>query len=145
MSPLREGSHATAAAGRMKRPHQDDIDKALYGRRRGGRIRVAPAEDRTFEGIIFQSVHEMEMWKRFRALERAGVVRNLRRQVRYPLHGVTPKGDKIKVTEYRADIVCEDLEGFTGVYDPKGHKTDFYNIKKKWFEIEYWPLRIVEL
>jgi len=26
---------------------RDDIDKALYGRRRGGRIRVSPPEERT--------------------------------------------------------------------------------------------------
>lgn len=128
----------------MVEPTQAEIEKALY-RRKGARIRVCAPEQRTAEGIVFQSKHEMDEWLKFRALERSGIVKNLRRQVRYPLHAVNEKGQKIRVTEYRADIVCEDQAGKTCVYDPKGQRTERYKMIKKWFEIEYFPLRIVEL
>jgi hypothetical protein len=122
-----------------------EIEKALYGRKGRARIQVSPPEERTAEGIVFQSKHEMNEWLKFRCLERAGTITNLRRQVRYPLHGVTPKGERIRITEYRADIVCEDLQGRTCIYDPKGQRTERYSMIKKWFEVEYQPLRIVEL
>ncbi len=110
-----------------------------------GRIRVAAKEERTFEGIVFHSKHEMEEWQKFRALERMGAIKSLKRQVRYPLHAVGPDGRKVKITEYRADIVCEDHDGTVHIYDPKGMVTERYSMLKKWFEVEYWPMRIVEL
>lgn len=110
-----------------------------------GRIRVSPPEQRTFENIVFQSKHEMEEWQKFRALERMGAIKSLKRQVRYPLHAVSPDGRKVKITEYRADIVCEDHDGTVHVYDPKGFRSERYLLIKRWFEVEYFPSRIVEL
>lgn len=129
----------------MKTATDKEIQTALYGRQKKGRIQVCPPEQRTAEGIVFASKHEMDEWLKFRGLERAGIIKNLRRQVRYPLHAVGPDGKKVKITEYRADIVCEDQQGQTGVYDPKGMHTERYKMLKKWFDVEYFPLRIVEL
>lgn len=124
------------------KPTERELNQAMGGK--GARIQVSAPEDRTWNGILFASKREMCVFQQFEAMWRLGSIRNLRRQITYPLHVVTPTGFKVKITSYRADIVCEDLQGRTCVYDPKGMKTDRYKLIKKWFEAEY-GLRIVEL
>lgn len=41
---------------------EKEIQQALYGRKKGGRIKVAPPEQRTADGIVFASKHEMETY-----------------------------------------------------------------------------------
>lgn len=127
----------------MTTPTRHELAKAL-GQSKPGRIQVAPAEDRTWNGIVFASKREMDHWKRFEGMERCGAITNLRRQIKYPLHATTPGGFKVEITHYRADIVCEDREGKTCIYDPKGMKTDRWKLISKWMEVEY-GIRVVEL
>jgi hypothetical protein len=110
-----------------------------------GRIKVAPKDQRTYEGIVFASKHEMEQYLYMRALEKSGVWKELRRQVRFPLHATNAKGETQVISHYVADFTALDREDKLGVFDAKGYRTASYRIAKKWFEWEYWPLRIVEL
>ncbi len=110
-----------------------------------GRYKVAAKEDRTCDGIVFMSKHEMEQYLYMKALERSGVWKELRRQVRFPLHATNTKGESAVISHYVADFTVIDREDQLGIYDAKGHRTAAYRIAKKWFEWEYWPLRIVEL
>lgn len=110
-----------------------------------GRIRVSPKEERTWEGIVFASKRELNEWLKLKALERAGVIVNLQRQVRYALHAYNDAKEPCAITSYVADFVFEDKDGKQTVADAKGMRTEQYKLKKKWFEWQYWPLYIVEL
>ncbi len=117
---------------------------AGLGQRKGGRIQVCPPEERTWNGVVFASGKEMDFYKQFESMEKLGAIRNLRRQVKFVLHTVTPGGFKVPISSYKADIVCEDRDGKTCIYEPKGHQTAEYKRTKKWFEAEY-GMRILEL
>lgn len=96
-------------------------------------------------GMMFDSKREAEVYTSLKALERAGTIRALERQVKFPLHAVEANtGQKGKVCTYIADFVFQDLDGRTNIYDAKGYKTAIYRLKKKWFELQY-GLRIVEV
>ena len=123
------------------------VAAAVGGRmRRGvGKYNVAPAEERTHDGIVFDSKRELREWLNFNILERTGLVTELRRQVKFDLHCFTDVSQSpVKVSTYIADMVCLDNNGNLCVYDVKGVKTAMYRLKKKWVEAEY-GVRIVEL
>ncbi len=123
---------------------KSEIERALYGKR-GSKYNVGPPETRTYKGIVFHSTREMEAFQYLEALERAGTIHDLERQVRFPLNGVSAAtGKPEQVSTYVADFVCQDLEGRTCVYDAKGVRTSTYKTAKKWFELQY-GLRIIEL
>jgi hypothetical protein len=117
-----------------------EIERALYGRHKGGRIRVAPPEERTADGIVFDSKREMHVYLQLKTLERAGTIRDLKLQVRFPLH---VNGQK--VCEYITDFTFLDLTGKLNVFDAKGHITEMYALKRKMFHAEYTELRITEV
>lgn len=84
------------------------------------------------DGITFDSAREARRWGELQMLERAGEIRDLRRQVRLHLWGqraplVSDKGRRLS---YVADFVYEDAEGRTVVEDAKGHPTPEYRLKK---------------
>lgn len=106
---------------------------------------AAGKEARTLDGILFDSKREMAVYQSLMALQRAGTIRGLERQVKFPLNALDASSLKPeKVCFYVADFVCQDLDGRTCVYDAKGVKTAMYRLKKKWFEVQY-GLRIVEV
>lgn len=114
------------------------------------RIRVAPKEERTADGILFDSRREMQHYLQFRALEKSGAIAKLELQVQFVLwahSGVLGTTDQIitPVAKYIADFVVTEKDGTRRVYDSKGHKTEIYRLKKKWFEACYPDLRIVEI
>ncbi len=81
----------------------------------------------TVEGITFDSAKEAGRFTRLRMLERAGLIKDLRRQVPYDLN---PGGTHSLV--YQADFVYFDLTiGATIVEDAKGYQTREYRKKKK--------------
>lgn len=133
------------------RPSISEIEAALYGKRtRRNKYNVAPPEQRTADGIVFDSKHEMECYiNQFRPLMRAGVKVELQKS--YALfacggmalgqHGLFP----IDVCKYIADFVVTEASGQLRVYDAKGHPTPEYKLKKKWFAACYPHLRIVEI
>ena len=75
----------------------------------------------------FDSKAEHSRWLELVAMERAGMISDLRRQVRYE---VIPANDKNRKTEYIADAVYTE-NGRVIVEDTKGFETPEYIIKKK--------------
>lgn len=89
------------------------------------------AKKTEYMGIKFDSKWEAERYGQLVAMERAGIIRNLERQVRY---NISVNGEKI--CQYVADFVYEDL-GFDNdkcekiVEDAKGVETPEFKLKKK--------------
>ena len=65
------------------------------------------AVPRVVDGVRFASGLEARVWGEYRLLEKAGKIRNLRRQVRFSLFA--NGGEHIGV--YTADMVFEELQG----------------------------------
>ena len=106
------------------------------------------AEKTVVDGMTFDSRKEANRWCELRLLERAGEIKNLRRQVDYVLipekrefptigkRGDVKEGRVIqKAVKYRADFVYESKGGKTIVEDVKGYKGGgayaVFAIKKK--------------
>lgn len=102
------------------------------------------------ESEHFQSRREAKRWIALQQeLRFGGTLRNLRRQVRYPLHAIRPDGLKVKIGAYVADFVyerCIKPSIWTEIIeDAKGHRTDTYKWKAKHFAAEYYPAEIIEV
>lgn len=95
------------------------------------------------DGIVYDSKKEAARHEELLLLERAGVIQNLQRQVKYVLipsqrepdtvgsRGGIHKGKTIeKECAYYADFVYEE-DGQTVVEDAKGMRTTEYVIKRK--------------
>ena len=97
--------------------------------------------------IYFRSKREAKMWIVLRQKENAGLIRNLRRQVKWELHCPAHKADgdlfekpPVKVTSYTADYVFEEPSGaewFEVVADAKGFPTELFVLKRKWLAFQY--------
>lgn len=72
-------------------------------------------------------------------MERAGVIRDLRRQVRYELiPAFDVDGKHYRPATYIADFVYTDVKtGKEIVEDVKGCRTDVYRLKSKLFAYRY--------
>lgn len=111
---------------------------------------VAPAEQRTMDGIVFHSKKEMQDYQRFAILLKAGSIKKLELQVKFPLLAfrlieTSLQGLAIPVAKYIADFVVTELDGTRRIYDSKGVQTPTYRLKRKIFEANYPDLRIVEI
>lgn len=83
----------------------------------------------TADGCIHDSQKDANRWMQLKLYERAKVIKDLKRQVRYTL---IPKQDGERACEYIADFVYTDCKsGETIVEDTKGFKTKDYIIKRK--------------
>ena len=81
------------------------------------------------DGIKFASRKEADRYAELKLLERAGKVRELRCQVRYPL-----EVNGVLVTHYVADFVYWDEDARRNVVeDTKGFVMDSFRIKAKLF------------
>lgn len=103
------------------------------------------ANKTVIDGIEFDSKREAKRWTELKLLERAGIIRDLDRQVKFVLIPAQREADTIgargairkgKIIErecaYVADFVYTDTEtGETVVEDTKGFKTKDYIIKRK--------------
>jgi len=86
------------------------------------------------DGFRFASKREAARWRELKALEHAGMIRSLDRQVRMPLHAA---GGAL-VGHYVCDFQYWDVEKNLGVVeDAKGFKTDTYRWKKRHVKAEY--------
>lgn len=87
----------------------------------------------TIDGIRFDSRSEANRWLALRMLERAGEIRDLRRQVRYVLvpKQARPSGGNEREAAYVADFVYADATGRTIVEDVKGASPDIWILKRK--------------
>lgn len=88
----------------------------------------------TVDGIRFDSLREARRWGELRLMEKAGEIRNLRRQVVVPLEGrdaplKTRTGRQMKLT---IDFAYEDKRlGWAEVYeDSKGKPTRDYEVRR---------------
>lgn len=78
------------------------------------------------DGIMFHSAKEARRYAELKILSRAGLVKGLILQPRFPIiiNGV-------KVCDYVADFEYRDETGARVVEDVKGMKTDVYSLKSK--------------
>ena len=79
------------------------------------------------DGQVFDSVKEFHRWGCLRLLERAGAIKDLKRQVKFEL--IPRIGDE-RPCNYIADFTYME-NGEMVVEDVKGVRTDAYKIKKK--------------
>ena len=81
----------------------------------------------TSDGIRHDSIKEANRWCELNLLQRAGVISNLQRQVKFEL---IPKQDGERAVHYVADFVYIE-NGKQVVEDVKGMRTDVYKIKRR--------------
>src|SRR5688572_10291433 len=102
-------------------------------------------EARTYQGIVYHSKREMEVYRDWvEPQEHMGIIANVRRQVPFDLHVTTPGGFSVKIGTYKADWTAHDRQGKLLILEAKGKATPLYERTKKHFEAEY-GLRITEL
>ena len=84
------------------------------------------------DGILFDSKREARRYLELAALEKAGEIQDLKRQVKYELLPNQRIDGKVveRAVSYVADFVYEQ-NGETVVEDAKGCKTPEYKLKKK--------------
>ena len=92
------------------------------------------------DGIIFDSVREANRYRELKLMERAGLIQDLQRQVRYEL---IPKCGKERACCYVADFVYQE-GGIVIVEDTKGVRTKEYIIKRKLMNWRY-DIQITEV
>ncbi|MEX5600718.1 DUF1064 domain-containing protein [Pseudophaeobacter sp. C1-32P7] len=86
------------------------------------------------DGVTHDSAHEAQRWAQLRLLERAGKIRDLRRQVPFDLEGrdapILTKGGG-RTRRYIADFVYFDVAlGVEVTEDAKGHDTETSELKR---------------
>ena len=81
----------------------------------------------TSDGIKHDSIKEANRWCELKLLERAGMIQDLDRQVKFPL---LPKQEGERPVYYVADFVYTE-NGKKVVEDAKGVRTKEYKLKKK--------------
>jgi hypothetical protein len=100
------------------------------------RFQTSPAIARTVDGIIFDSKKEAHRYQELRLLERAGQIRNLKLQQKFP---VEIKGKHF--CNYTADFVYFDCKLYrTVVEDTKSTgtaKDAAYRLRKKAAELHH--------
>lgn len=84
------------------------------------------------DGIRFHSISEANRWLALRTLAKNGVIKNLRRQVNYPLAIRTEHGEFKR--SYVADFVYVE-NGAEVVEDWKGFATGDYKIKRDLMQV----------
>ena len=97
---------------------------------------VAEKEDRTVDGILFDSKKEARRYGDLKLMRKAGVVSFFLRQVPFHLPGKTT---------YRCDFVVFYADGTVAFEDVKGMRTQAYKLKKRQVEELYKPVVILEI
>ena len=82
-----------------------------------------------YGGLVFDSRKEYRRWRELLLLEKVGMIKGLRRQVKYELLPRVP-GKWPRSVTYIADFVY--YEGKKEIVeDVKGYRTDVYKLKKR--------------
>ena len=109
---------------------------------------VAARDDRTAQGIVFDSKREMEAFLRLQQAEKAGAIRHLKRQVPFTWEIVYRANGKeyVKREKYVSDFTyvekVGDVDTFV-VLDVKGVRTAVYKRKKR-IMLELYGIKIKE-
>lgn len=98
--------------------------------KRGHKYGVAPVEERTFAGIVFDSKAEMDRWQFLLSLEQANKIHHLQRQHPFPFE-VNDGGPIFTLTiDFAyfegASWICEDVKGMAS--------TPVFRLKKRLIE-----------
>ena len=98
-------------------------------------------------GIKFDSQKEGNHYLELKLLEKQGLIKDLRIQVRFELQQKYKKNNKtIRAINYIADFVYFDkAKKKMIIEDTKGFRTEVYKLKKKIFEYVYPDLEIKEV
>lgn len=96
------------------------------------------------DGMTFDSKKEASRYQELKLLEKAGVIKNLQRQVKFTLIPSQKIDGKVAEREcsYKADFVYQK-NGKTVVEDTKGFRTADYIIKRK-LMLQVHDIKIVE-
>lgn len=87
----------------------------------------------TLNGIKFDSKKEARRYAELRLLEKAGVITDLKLQVKFE---IIPKQETERAAHYIADFVYFE-NGKTIIEDTKGFKTPEYILKRKLMKLKY--------
>lgn len=109
--------------GRIK-THRIEPKPAREENKNGGRKSKYGNIKAEADGLTFASKAERGRWMDLRLMEKAGEVKELKRQIRYPL-----EVNGMHICDYIADMVYEK-NGLV-VEDVKGYRTEIYRLKKK--------------
>lgn len=103
-----------------------------------GRQSKYHAKKVTVDGITFDSQKEAARWSELKLMEKAGLIQNLQRQVKYELTPAFKKPGRRseRASSYIADFVYTQ-DGETIVEDAKGFKTEAYKLKRKMMIFRY--------
>lgn len=113
-----------------------------------------------YKGVAFDSKKELRFFLYLKDLEQSGIVREVKRQVKYTLQPAFKHNNKtIRAITYNADFTCvvcdvqrfkkainKDVyvkKGDKAIIDTKGFKTEVYKIKKKL--MQYKGYDIIEI
>ena len=89
-------------------------------------------------GIKFDSKKEGNIYIKLKLLEKQGLIKDLRMQVKYELQpSFKINGKTIRSINYVADFVYLDNKGIEHIIDVKGYKTEVYKLKAKLFAYKY--------
>ena len=88
-----------------------------------------------YEGLVFDSRKEYRRWRELLLLEKVGMIKGLRRQVKYELLPRVP-GKWPRPVVYIADFVYHEGKKEI-VEDVKGYRTDVYKLKKRLMWVVY--------
>ena len=108
-----------------------DADLAAVNHRLRAAVQSPPAPKRqkygnsktTFQGQTFDSKHELETWKAFKAQELAGAIRAVIRQVSMPLPGTRRR--------IRIDFLVVENDGRHRWWDAKGYMAPEWALKRQ--------------
>jgi hypothetical protein len=92
-------------------------------------------------GIVFEyfaSTTEANRWAALRLQERGGIIKNLRRQVKYPLYTIAPNGLRVWVADLIADYDYE-RDGIQVTEDrkPRSGMDPVAALKFRWFAAQH--------
>lgn len=85
----------------------------------------------------FASRQEAKRWAALELLQKAGQIKDLKRQVEFPLHAYGPQGSPALVGKYLADAAYTNLRGQKMVEDSKGADTALSAWKRRHVEAQY--------
>lgn len=91
-----------------------------------------------YDGHWFDSEKEKAWYIKFKLMEQAGEIHDLKLQVEFVLLETVKLGDTtFRKTKYTADFTYYDKNNKYHVIDVKGVKTDVYKLKKKLMAWKY--------
>lgn len=108
-------------------PDRTDAEQEVGCRMRYG-SKYGNIPSKTGDGVLHDSRKEAQRWAELQMLEKANLIKNLQRQVKYEL---IPKQEGERSVTYIADFVYDDENGKHIVEDCKGMRTPAYVIKRK--------------